>query len=1528
MLRSTTNLVVPEDLQLPRNELKRGFLAVYNKAYPGLEPVFMNRLWLSLFLPEIVQDPSYGKNRKGIRQWAEYMQKHAHAGHLSLKKVNDNADPHFVASIPLFSFARNDAQVMANKFSYWFTDGKNFDSNSDSVNSLIDVLKDTSAPAEELVSKVVPGAQAIPKIIGIDAKMHAELTETLLAVRLVYVGLLAVVMIDFKISKAIAQQLTTTEWVMIRNTDLYPLLLQWVAGQFGFTVDTPLAAFPLSKIAKTLPRVQEGQARVNKDGLAIDPQGMPLWLPEKLDNTSRYEDLFTQAGDNGDGTFSLLKIADHAKLADLNQPPKNKLPANIPVLIDWVNFKYSYTQSNGILKVQNLSRFKAAEPSHIHNLLLRLRISDKQLGAIANIAASVGVSSEIKIKSAELEAIDKIDSIIANKINRPLELEEYWGWATQFFTQHIKDDVVLNDIAVDGEEIFRPVARFLNQARASILTNLDAVNLKYSVAGVSANLGLLTLIKYAGDADVHLAAAAANAAATNQGVDPKWEPPSVPMISDRFGLLPHQKKVRNLLKDSPDFAILPVQAGGGKTPLAILDVCYEIKANRSQPYLILCPSHLVPQYVKELVFFTAGKINVVPINTYVTDRNGFERLTKMLEGAPRNTVVVADYDVLRQKQRQVCYGTTSVTVYPIIEFLRQFDFKYALLDESHFVKNDSQRTRACMALIADIPKKRLASGTMAHDSPSDLAIQISMLDPTLFGSRSDFNNRYGSTVKGDRVIEWKPGAQHAINAAIKTRVVIAKAMRKEWAALLPQAEENFLGVELTPAQQQVYQAILTEALDKMREDAKNNKTLQKFFKSGAQQVKEDVAEGEEADEEEDAADEDAGADLEALLGFYLARLEQYITAPARDPLGDKVLKGDDRRSPKVNMIIERCKLHLDQNLEGKILIFTNYTESAEEIFEAFPDNMKAQALLYRAAEKVEAGNKFENDDNCRIMVGVENSMNTGLNFQYVSRLIRVETVWNPGTLEQGNSRVNRPELKKADRRDRIYYDWIMANKTLDITKISRLISKVIAVAKFENTENAAYEEVPNVKVIAMNTDSIQLMNDWNENLVEYADAYKTYNTIKIEDYREYREKHGELKLEALTMAPTPKDAKLMAEVPYVPGLDIYQASQLGLVRVDEFLRLDSLAGATESEEETEDSEDESQMTEKQKAKRLAAQSLVGQAIHTEFGDGIIKSVMMGEKRVNVALNNGYLVRVAMASSYIITKKTTSGKEIRQQLLEQVGVFRDEKGKVTKKEEPMPTVKPTDIMSPKFRRNKAAERQQEREKDKPTKVVKEVKEGPVLNVELVMNVSNGFLGITYFVEDDNAKAALQALGFRPVPQFALAKVKNARQLISQFKAWEAKGFTLDEQIRKMRAAAAFEDLAVILKSGNLEHARVGFNFATKNQLTNFFRLESKPSASKNEIKPYPMIEDGSAYIVMHTRGQPANLRAMKVKVPGVTWQHGADSMVFYGLDLAHTGQKIKEIQAAGIQIANVKDLAAHFKLLKKIKIRNAEDKTSI
>ena len=1517
-LRVTTNLNAETTLQLPKTELRSNFLYLYNRGFKEKPFPFMCRMWIGLIAPELTKDPRYGKNARFIRDAMKELHKKMPAGLTRLKKINDNADPHFRVALPIISSATDVFSSRMRTFIRAIADQQVEDHHSEKSNELqSQMMGDKDTNEGNFPPRFYKTNEVLAHMGGLNSAGLEALKACLLGVSLEQLGSRSVWFVHLRISKAEAQQLTNTEWPEIRNVDLYPMMLQWATSSFGQTEGkSPLSSFPISKIARTLPAVTEADIRTDEYGISIAPDGSPLYLPQKLDQTQKYENLFSQAGYNeAEDDFALARDDKMGLVAE------GALPRNIPVLIDWVNNKYSFTTTTGMLNVLDLNRYKRADAAHIMSLLSNHRLTGELIGRFIPLARYAGLNISLDPKKEELQDIEGFDPVAHAAIESAIgDINKYTEEVEKAYNRMNGDEIYLTKLTPDSEyQAYRAVYRWCVKAYDAILAQLDSVYAHYSVSHVATQMAWLTIIvKYGAQIpetsakDMQIRQAALNA--KDRKPDPGWEIPSCPLIRKENLILPHQKKIRHLLQDSPDFAILPVQAGGGKSFLAITDVLYEIKANRSQPYLIACPAHLVAQYIKEIVYFTQGKLNAIPINSYSIRRNGLKRLGKMLETAPRNTVVVVDYDVLRYKAQKVCYGTTNVDVYPVIEFLRQFRFGYALLDESHVVKNASARTKACLSLISDIPKKRLASGTMAHDSPSDLAIQIGMLDPTLFGSRDDFNAKYGEKVSGNRVLQWKPGAQQQIMEKLKSRIVVAGAMRKEWAALLPQAEENFHRVDLTEAQREVYNLLFERTMDAIREAAKTSPRLAEFVNGGKKKGGEEGEEGEADPGDESAQDEFEDEDLAAMLNPYLARLEQFITAPAKDELGNTILKGEDRVSAKVSKIHEIMRKHMEKGIQGKVLVFTNYTASAEEIYDTLPPDMKEKAILYIASEKIEAGSAFEHDESKLFMIGVEQSMNTGLNLQFASRLIRVETVWNPGTLEQGNSRVNRPELKAESRRTRIYFDWVMADRTIDITKISRLISKIVANAKFENADNPTYESIPDVPVMKMTLDTVQEHNSWGNpddpesesTLAVYGNAYAEYRQCLYDDYKEYREKHGELKIERIDEGVTPHDARLMHSVPYTPGLEIYGTDQLGLLRIDEYLRLDDMDSR---EEEGDEGDDKAEVEDERRRRQM--DELIGQVVHTDFGEGVIRSVSFTNRYVRVDLPDG-VAKMRFSATFLITRKETSTKDIRNQLLKEVG--------------DLPVDTPIDSPATAIVRDAKSIRIQKEKEEREAEQEKKRKKKELqaqMSIELHVSLINGFLSLSYFIDEENPAAsnALQALGFTVGQQFYYAKISNAQRLSKQLALWAENGFMPDPKLKELREA--FTSVHTMLQKGK-NTPLMNYKFATQGQLRNFYRMEHKPNSDPKLIKPYPLIEDGQAYLVLPAHGQAGTKQAIRFRAPGIKWALSDPVLMYFGLNLNKLVAVAKKITEAGIQVTNQKEINKAYTKLRRLKLRDPSE----
>lgn len=1496
--RALTNLKLDPELQLPKRDLKKKFLFVFNRGYKGDTYRLLMQLALQPFAQKIVESHAFLSKSKTVNNFFKQYDPAKLSAYTKLRKEYGQ-DPHFRVSLPVMRMYLNDNAHPASVLAGFLDLDVIRKENPDAEAVITDML--TLPPLDNELTENLKNptvvlnkfyqSQAILVNARVPTAAKMELSETFLGVRAETKSNFVIFYADFKISKEEAQQLSSTEWLQIRPIDLYPIILHWVMSVYGAKGRTMVSSFPISSIAKSLPEGHDKPENVRLDqyGLSLTPEGRPAYLPRTLDSTELFEDKYAQAGTNPDGSFSLLDQSVPVGM-------KPKLPVNIPVLMDWQNLKFSFSNTMGALTVLDLARFQRITPSHAAAILRQVIDSQAKL-----IEAMMHISAVSNTPTAISAYFKPEDGLAPTS-------DDVLSYAKKILASMAKagDDIVfLGDIYKN--EQFRPVARFLDRLWVDVQANLEAVYVKYSVAYITARLGYLGILTQYGSRidEVELEDQTIRSAALNQGVQDGWVPPAIPLLSPKVGLIPHQKKVRNILKDDPDLAILPIQAGGGKSPLSIIDVLYQIKAGHNNPYLILCPGHLVPQYVKEIVFFTDGKLNAIPITTYVIRTSGYERLGKIMEAAPRNTVVVCDYDALRYRVANTVYGTSPTPVYPVIEFLRQFGFGYCLLDECHMVKNASSRTRATMMLIADIPKKRLASGTMAHDSATDLALQIAMLDPTLFGTREDFNNTYGEEIRGDKVYKWKPNSGTAIMAKIRSRVVVAGAMRKEWAALLPIPIEHIWQVELSPAQFAVYQAVLQETILIIKEEAKTNKNLAQFVNGPSVENK----------DESESEREAQGDSLEGLLKPYLARLEQFMTAPGRDPLGKAMLTGSDLVSPKIGEIERLIREHLASGIPGKVLIFTNYTAGAEEIFNNLPADLRASGVFYTAGEKVEKGAEFETDETKKWMVGVEFSMNTGLNFQHVSRLIRVDTVWNPGTLEQGNSRVNRPELKKVDRRENIYYDWVVANRTIDVTKISRLISKIVSVSKFENSEHGGYQALPDVPVIGMSLENVLGLNSWSEHLVEYAEAYRDYKTVLSEDYAEYRAKHGDISLEKVDVAETPKDAMLLKRVPYVPGLELYSAADLGLIRVDEYFRLEPDDEQDEDVDGPVVDKEEDEASDGEATDPLAVQ-ILGMTVHTEFGDGVVTHVSKNLRRIKLRLPHNMEVRVRSSAAFLMNRKETSTKDIRNQILKSIGAMPI----ATPIDVEAPVVKPMKMTKKELRR---IAREEEAKTDlKPTKQVTPQKKALIVNLEFT--ISNGFLSLSYMEDenDPNASKSIQALGFRPTAPFVYAEIANAQRLVKQFNVWEAAGFVLDPAVA-VEVSTAFESMYDLLRTGSVAKHRAVYKFSQGNALVNFYREEAKPNNKPDVIKPYPMIEDGVAFIVLPIRGQTGTKAAIQHRAPGVKFKNSAPSLSYSCSTMNDALAMLRKITDAGVQIANLEDLKKQYTKIKKVTFRDVE-----
>jgi hypothetical protein len=1242
--------------------------------------------------------------------------------------------------------------------------------------------------------------------------------------------------------------------------------------------------------------------------------GTFAWIPE-VNDAMAYEQSLQDYGQQDDGTYCFSPISEEDaagtsegykehSLEEFNAKGQ-KLPANRFIFTDWVNLKFAYSQTNGLLNVLDLQRCTPVKPFHIREYLDAPLTKPRALSlllAINSLRTAYGEKLEANEEEAQdagmtpeqvatSSVTDYITALISRTVQRGQNSEITFS-----------DDFRLKHLAPESSSLgARPVFRLLARMKQVIVADNDkALRFMSVVRFIEMFAQLQIVVKYApqfsaiADLDDKK-----RQTYLTQGEDPnRAAPDPLPFVASSLELRSHQFKAENLMRGSPQLAAYMVAAGGGKTIMTLTNILREMKEGKCKRPIIMCPSGLIQIYVAESVEVTEGRVNLVCITGYTVKMHGYERLQKMIETAPPNTIFLTDFDFLsKQGVSRMSYGTKPVSLFKNVEFLRQFKFDLIFVDECHFLKNPkARRTEAAHRLLAEIPYKRIESGTMMADTPVDIVQQSALLDPTIFGNVDDFLEEYAESRKGDKARAWKAGAGTKIMRRLQEHVIAVNIRRKEWAAFLPKLVQKFIQVQLSDKQYECYQEILNVQLDKILEDAATNPKLKKAL--------------------ENAEDETQADKLLRMLNPYLARLDMFVVAPGEDELGALKLSGDDLVSPKIKFAYQRCEQHLASKSPGKVLIFTSNHSAVDAFMHNLPASLQGKVIHYTATKKLECRAQFTNDDSKRIMVGIESSMREGLNFQMVSRLIRLQTVWTPGAVEQGNARMLRPIYRKADNRPEVYIDWVVADRTIDVTKSSRLVSKMVTVAQFEEHDNPRYQMIPSPPIVPMKLDAIRHQNDFSTVMSPYLESYSILVGVQTQEYQEYHERFKDKALpvpvEQAGMLP---GSKLMAELPYVPEMSLYGTDDLGLIRYDDYIRqyvdlpedIDNEASEAEDEgsneegeeemeefddeadgdissgdEEEDDSEDDASISSVQRQKNALESSKVnGLGVHCEFGDGVIYAA--NKRTLKIRLANGSAISVRKMACYVITKPSTNNLSIRQQLLKASG--------------DIPIADPVDVPPAKLRVGKKLKEKL----SQPTEAQQ---------VELYFTTVNDYLAIGATEANDPAIASILATyGFRLTPKHYTAVIKTPKHLVKLFSTWKQAGFFAPKALGE--ASKALYDL--MLKKASLGRTA---GWATKLNFRNFLRVETKSSNQELEIKPYPIIRRGIVTINLPVTGQSGTLKAIQVHVSGVTWtKKPTQELLCFVLDKAHAINVLKKMLEDGVQVSNMGELKKQFNQIK-------------
>ncbi len=272
--------------------------------------------------------------------------------------------------------------------------------------------------------------------------------------------------------------------------------------------------------------------------------------------------------------------------------------------------------------------------------------------------------------------------------------------------------------------------------------------------------------------------------------------------------------------------ILADDMGLGKTVQCLTLIQHVIESEKPdarQPFLIVAPTSVVPNWVSEAQRFTPG-LTIRQMST--TEAAG---KTTIADTARDADIVVTSYALLR----------LDFDAYQAVA--QSSGWAGLVLDEAQFVKNPASKVHAA-ALDLQVRFKLAVTGTPLENSLTDLQALFAIVAPGLFASAPRFLNDYVRPIEQSRPgIARGIGAGNTeqVNAATRAerlaklrrriRPFLLRRTKNLVAAELPAKQEQTLRIELAPEHRDLYDLFLQRERQKLFRLLGDDMNLNKFI---------------------------------------------------------------------------------------------------------------------------------------------------------------------------------------------------------------------------------------------------------------------------------------------------------------------------------------------------------------------------------------------------------------------------------------------------------------------------------------------------------------------------------------------------------------------------------------------------------------------------------------------------------------------------------------------------------------------------
>ena len=203
-------------------------------------------------------------------------------------------------------------------------------------------------------------------------------------------------------------------------------------------------------------------------------------------------------------------------------------------------------------------------------------------------------------------------------------------------------------------------------------------------------------------------------------------------------LLPYQRAgVSYILKEKN--VILADEPGLGKTMQAIASINFASRGEFATRAVVVCPSSIKDNWLKELDFFQENFWEVVIVNS---GKQQF--VDKLLKSKKSNTLIIVNYEYLKNRI--------------VSDQLKRFSPNFLVLDEAHFIKNPKSKRYKCIAheLIPnwkELQMKILLTGTPIQNRPIEIRSLMLISKPDVLEPYREFR-RFAFKYCEGRMGKW------------------------------------------------------------------------------------------------------------------------------------------------------------------------------------------------------------------------------------------------------------------------------------------------------------------------------------------------------------------------------------------------------------------------------------------------------------------------------------------------------------------------------------------------------------------------------------------------------------------------------------------------------------------------------------------------------------------------------------------------------------------------------------------------------